>query len=349
MNPPLKQGIKMKRPYVNLNSENIVSELLGALNESLDKFTNLKGVVGIILDGGLSRGYGDFLSEIDVVIYLNQTSFLEYKEGRCPFALGITMIDGYLYDIKLANYQEELKRELDFVEQWDLSYAKILYDPEGKMADYISKKISPPVDISRASGLLWSAYWSYKLAGDIWIHRQDILQGHYVFNSAIKPLISALFIANKEYIPHDKWLVHMSRSLLWKPDDWDALLLGAMNTGDFSLQSLINRQQCMEKLWNEINHKLCVMSNFYNQLDFVQKSNYESLIKLITKEEYTIDEWLSVESLESLNYEPFHSLFQRVGDRIIFNKNRLLSLKPDDMYMWMYQIANEVRKKLCTH
>lgn len=236
------------------------------------------------------------------------------------------MIDGYLYDIKLVNYQEELKRELDFVEQWDLSYAKILYDPEGKMADYISKKISPPVDISRASGLLWSAYWSYKLAGDIWIHRQDVLQGHYVFNSAIKPLISALFIANKEYIPHDKWLVHMSRSLLWKPDDWDALLLGTMNTGALSLQSLINRQQCIEKLWSEINHKLCVMSNFYNQLDFVQKSNYESL-----------------------NYEPFHSLFQRVGDRIIFNKNRLLSLKSDDMYMWMYQIANEVRKKLCTH
>ena len=91
------------------------------------------------------------------------------------------------------------------------------------------------------------------------------------------------------------------------------------------------------------------MSNFYNQLDFVQKSNYESLIKLITKEEYTIDEWLSVESLESLNYEPFHSLFQRVGDKVIFNKSRLLSLKPDDMYIWMYQIANEVRKKLCTH
>lgn len=43
LNPPLKQGIKMKRPYVNLNNENIVSELLGALNESLDKFSNLKG------------------------------------------------------------------------------------------------------------------------------------------------------------------------------------------------------------------------------------------------------------------------------------------------------------------
>ena len=91
-------------------------------------------------------------------------------------------------------------------------------------------------------------------------------------------------------------------------------------------------------------------------LDSLSKSHieickFDSLSERLFEgyEEYTIDEWLSVESLESLNYEPFHSLFQRVGDRIIFNKSRLLSIKPDDMYIWMYQIANEVRKKLCTH
>lgn len=66
-------GITMKRPYVNLNSHNTVNELLAALNETLHKFTALNGVVGVILDGGLSRGYGDYLSEIDVIIYLMRT------------------------------------------------------------------------------------------------------------------------------------------------------------------------------------------------------------------------------------------------------------------------------------
>jgi hypothetical protein len=305
-------------------------------------------VVGVILDGGLSRDYGDHLSEIDIVIYLHEKQFQEYQYGTCPFALGITMIDGYLYDIKLANFEEEIVKEFDSVALWDLSYASMLYDPEGKTAHFINQKLSNPIEISSAGSLLWSAYWNYKIAGNIWIYRKDTVQGHYTLNNAIKPLICALFIANKEYIPHDKWLIHMSRSLPWKPDDWDILLEGAMNTGDFTVKSLIIRQKYIDELWNKISHKLCEMSDFHIGLDFAQKSSYESLIKLIAKDEYTIDEWISVQSLESLNYEPIHSIFQRKGNRIVLNINQLLSLKPKDMYEWMYQIADEARKGLPT-
>lgn len=338
----------MSRPQVKLDSENIIAKLLEALSKSVDQFTKLNGVVGVILDGGLSRGYGDCFSEIDVIIYLDNKSFLDYQNGICPFAIGITMIDGFLYDIKLADFEEELKRDFDSVALWDLSYAQILYDPEGKIAGFIKQKLSPPVDISSAGGLLWNAYWHYKLAGDIWIHRQDVLQGHYVFNRAIKPLISALFIVNKEYIPHDKWLIHMSRSLMWKPHSWDNLLMGAMNTGDGSLRSLIDRQQSIDKLWNSINYKICDMCNFHSDLDFTQKLSYESIAILMSKNEYTLEEWLSFQSLEALNYEPMHSIFQRIGDKVVLNTNRLLSLRPEDMYVWMYKIADELRKDLRT-
>ncbi len=336
----------MKRPYVNLSSENTLQESLKALHKSLHKFIGLNGVVGIILDGGLSRGYSDHLSEIDIIIYVWEKQFLEYKDGICPFALGITMIDSYLYDIKLVNFEQEAQRDFDSIALWDLSYASILYDPESRIADFIKQKLSRPVEISSASSLLWDAYWHYRLAGDIWIHRQDALQGHYVLNNAIKPLLSALFIANKEYIPHDKWLIHMSKSLLWKPNNWDAVLMGIMSTGDYSVRSLINRQQCIDSFWSSINYKLCEMSDFYSELNFVQKCSYESLKKLIAKSEYTIDEWLSVESLESLNYEPIHSIFKKIGNRIILNQDVLLSLKPEDMYIWMYQIVDEARRKL---
>lgn len=336
----------MGRPYIKLDSQNIVHELRNALDNSLYRFTDLPGVVGVLLDGGLSRGYGDHLSEIDLVIYLTEPYYREYHDGKCPFALGISVIDGNLYDIKLADFEEEVRKDYDPIALWDLSYASVLYDPDHKIAGFIQQKLAPSVDISTAGALLWSAYWQYKLAGDIWIYRQDTLQGHYVFNGAIKPLISALFIANKEYIPHDKWLVHMSRSLTWKPDHWDALLMGAMETGDYSVQSLVNRQQNIEQIWNSINHKLCEMSDFYRKLDFTQKAGYESLCKLVAKDEYTVDEWQSVQGLDSLNYEPVHSIFRRIGDKIVLNKTRLLSLKPEDMYIWMYQIADEVRKEV---
>lgn len=338
----------MKRPYVNLNSQNTVQELLSALNKSLNRFTTLNGVVGIILDGGLSRGYGDFLSEIDIIIYLHEKQFLEYTDGNCPFALGISMIDGYLYDIKIVDFEQELKEDYDSVALWDLSYASILYDPKGKIADFIKQKLSKDVDILSASGLLWDSCWHYKLAGNIWIHRQDSLQGHLVFNNAIKPLISALFIANKEYIPHDKWLIHMSKSLLWKPDDWEERLMGAMSTGNYSIQSLVDRQKYIDSLWCEINQKLCEMSDFHRDLDFVQKDSYELLRRLINKREYTIAEWKSVTSLDALNYEPIHSIFKRFGDKIILDENGLLSVKPDDMYVRMYRIADEIRRDIQT-
>jgi len=338
----------MKRPYVNLDSKNTVQEMIDALNNSLDMFTALDGVVGITLNGGLSRGYGDYLSEIDVVIYLHEQQFMEYKNGLYPFALGITMIDGYLYDIKTVIFEQELESDYDSIALWDLSYAKIIYDPQLKIAGFIKQKLSKPINISHAGGLLWSAYWSYKLAGDIWIHRNDTIQGHFTFNNAINPLISALFIANNEYIPHEKWLVHMSKSLLWTPENWNERLKGAMSTGDYSVQSLKDRQNYIDCLWREINHKLCDISEFYSKLDFVQKESYETLNRLVKKSEYTLAEWEAVSNLDSLNYEPIHTIFKRTGDTIMINKEALLSLKPEDMYIWMYEIANAVKKNMLT-
>jgi len=334
----------MERPYVNLKSENTIQKMLKALKKSLNMFTALDGVVGITLNGGLSRDYGDYLSEIDVTIFLHEKQFSDYKNGNYPFALGITMIDGYLYDIKPVSFEQELKKDYESIALWDLSYAKILFDPIGEIADFIKQKLSKPVDILQASGFLWSAYWSYKLAGDIWIHRQDGVQGHFTFNNVINPLISALFIANEEYIPHEKWLVHMSETLAWKPDDWEMRLMGAMNTGNFSIQSLKDRQNYIDALWNDINRKICDLSKFYSELDFTQKQSYETLIKLLRTSEYTIDEWEAVSGLDSLNYEPIHSIFKRIGDKIVLDKGSLLSLKPEDMYVWMYKIAVEARK-----
>ena len=89
--------------------------------------------------------------------------------------MGITVIDGYLYDIKLVNYEDELERSYDSTALWDLSYADILYDPEGKIAEFKSRKLTCTVDIDSDGGLLWEAYWNYRLAGDIWIYRQDTM------------------------------------------------------------------------------------------------------------------------------------------------------------------------------
>ena len=52
------------------------------------------------------------------------------------------MIDGYLYDIKLEDYEAALAREYPMVALWDLSYAQIVYDPQEKLAALGGKAVS---------------------------------------------------------------------------------------------------------------------------------------------------------------------------------------------------------------
>ena len=131
----------MNRPYVKLNSKNIVNELLMALDKEISKIKSIDGILGITLNGGLSRGYADQLSEIDIVIYLHEDQYGEWQRGTSPIPLGIVKLNGYLYDIKVVALESEKKRSWDSVALWDLSYSKILFDPKGQIEELMKDKL----------------------------------------------------------------------------------------------------------------------------------------------------------------------------------------------------------------
>lgn len=70
------------------------------------------------------KRYGDQFSEIDVAIYLHEMPFLDYKNGTYPFTLGIAMIDGYLYDIKVLNFEDVLNKEFGSMPLWASVYCE---------------------------------------------------------------------------------------------------------------------------------------------------------------------------------------------------------------------------------
>ncbi len=335
----------MNRPYVNLSSENIIDDFLAALDKEVERLKLLDGIVGITLNGGLSRGYADHLSEIDIVIYQEKEHFENRQRSVTPLPLGIVKLSGYLYDIKVVDFESEEKRIWDSVSLWDLSYSKILFDPEGKTEQLMNDKLCCTPKVSQAEALLFSAWWYYRLAGDIWIHRGDALQGHYILNKAIVPLIEALFIANGEYIPHEKWIVHMSRSLDWKPQHWEKKLAKALGTGDLSIQNLLDRQAAVESLWKEIDEHLVSKEYPEFKLSSSQRHYYSLLKFLVDKGSVTIKEWEALSDINALNFEPFYSMVRIDNDLIILDKDRLLSLRPEDMYYWMYDIVEYVRNE----
>lgn len=336
--------MKNNRPTVRITKDNCLNELMNALNKNMNRIKEFENIAGIMLDGGMSRGYADYLSEIDVVIFLHDIAFKSYNAKKTPISLGITMIDGYLYDVKTVNYEEELERDYDSTALWDLSYAKIIYDNNGELKTLFEKKLERESEVCQAEGLMFDAWWNYRLAGDIWIHMEDPLQGHYCLNNAVKPLISSLFLANKEYIPHDKWLIHMSRTLEWKPDNYDELLPLILVTGDMSLESLYKRQQSIESLWNSIDIHICKMINFDNGLKLMQKGLYQTLKKIVNEGEFTIEEWNKFSSLSQLNYEPFFSIAEIKDGKVIINKDKMNTISEKEMYYWFFDILKTVRQ-----
>ncbi|ERJ11385.1 hypothetical protein [Haloplasma contractile] len=331
-----------KRPYVKLKSDNKFNEMYQKVRKNLDYFTSLTGVVGITLNGGLSREYSDHLSEVDLTIYLNPKTYMTWNNGFSPITLGITMIKETLYDLKIIDIEAEENRVWNDIDQWDGSYAKIIYDPELRLKELYNDKQKNKNNINQIENLLFSCWWYYRLAGDIWIHRADVLQGHMIFNKAIEVLIKAVFIANEEFIPHEKWLIHMSRTLNWKPKNWEECLNKAMSTGDLSINSLKDRQEIISELWYEVDEY--TREQFFKELPIpmMYKYFYELLKDLIKYERVSIDEWKKKSSLSMLNNDPFHKIVSIQDDTIVLDKEKLLSLRPDDMYSWYYKVVEVV-------
>ncbi len=77
----------MKRPYVQIEAKNKIEALRQHLDDTLPMLKTLPGIVGIILNGGMSRGYADHLSEVDVTLYLDTDSYNVWQKGKAPISL----------------------------------------------------------------------------------------------------------------------------------------------------------------------------------------------------------------------------------------------------------------------
>lgn len=336
----------MSRPYVTVTSPNLLDSILNELHNRLQDFTALDGVCGITLNGGCSRGYADELSEIDLVLYLEAGHYEQWSTGRSPIPLGITKRGEFLYDIKASSLDEELQKPWDSVALWDLSYARILYDPSGQIAKLMRTKLAQQPERLQVEGPMFNCWWHFRLAGDIWLHRGDIVQGHAMMNTAATQLIEALFSANREYVPHAKWLIHLSRTLPWTPAGWEAGLMQIMSTGVFSRESLITRQAAIERYWSEVDAYIISQECPGYPLNIMHKTFYDLLELLLAHETIPLETWTGRMGLSMLSAEPFIRFASVSGDRIIVDKHKFMSIRPGELYAWHSAIVEQLSAAL---
>lgn len=343
MTQPTTPLATIGRPTVQLQTPNHAQALRDHLLTSLPLFQNLPGLVGITLNGGLSRGYGDHLSEIDVTLYLTPETFTRWQTNQSPFAQGITRIDGQLYDIKVVDFAAEQSKPWSSDTLWDASYAEILYDPAQQLATLFAKRLAHRPAPAEAQGHMMSCWWYFQLAGDIWIYRGDVVQGHHLFNQAVVALLKALFIANGEWIPHEKWLFHLSRTLAWTPISWQEQLQAAMSTGDFTLDSLRQRQRVIAALWTAVDTYL-IARNWPDLPVYVMQKSFYTLLQQLNQTGFLSHEaWTAAGGHSFFNLDPFHKIVTVDEQGIHLQRERLLALQPEALYAWHFAVAEAVR------
>ncbi len=332
----------MSRPTVSLAVANRAPELRARLLARLPALQAIPGVLGITLNGGIARGFADALSEIDVTLYLAPGILQAWGSSGSPIPLGISQHAGWTWDVAAFDLATREENGWESDARWDGSYAEVLYDPTGRLQQMLSTQSAPPV-IDGVEGQLFQCWWYYRLAGDIWIARADWLQGHHILNQATAALVRALFAANCELIPHEKWLFHMSRTLAWMPDNWPERLARALSTGSMDANGLRTRQAEIEALWQEIDDH--VRRNFFPNLPVavMQRSFYTLLATLAERGSLTWMEWEGLGGPGVMNMDPFQPLLTIDDEGVRLDRARLAAVEPADMYGWHFAIVEAVR------
>lgn len=338
----------MPRPSVSIHAPNQLHVLRAHLDQKLPQFSAWPGVIGITLNGGLSRGYADHLSEIDVTFFLTPDAYHHWQAGHAPLGTGIQMIDGVLYDLKPLNLEDERARDWEMVTLWDSSYAEILHDPTGAIAALFAEKLATCPTPHDSGGPLFAAWWYFELAGNIWIHRGDPLQGHMMLTQAVVELVKALFLANSEYVPHEKWLIHLSRTLAWTPPDWEGRLTSALCDLAPTVDGLCQRQRLIASLWHDIDRHLIdlCLTGYPPELHFSHQYFYHLLVWLIENSPAHVADWQHRAGLEMLNNAPFNTCVRLEDEQIILDRDRLVNMTASDVYAWHYAIVEAGRKRL---
>ena len=231
----------MSRPKPTIGSHNDHAAFFRQAQVCADRFAAHEGVVGVLLTGGVARGYADHFSEIDLAVYLMSSAFEAWtRSGLAPYAEGDSSLDGWHVDFDYLCYEDELQAEWDHVKRWDRSYAVVLHDQQGWMQKLLARKAilsdEEKQGLTSQHLILFGEYYC-NLVVPSWVHRGDLLAAHHCLNIAFKSLIKAVFLANNELIPFDKWTLNLSYTLAWTPSNWrqrieQALLVREISSSD---------------------------------------------------------------------------------------------------------------------
>jgi predicted nucleotidyltransferase len=244
----------------NLKGRNQIRRFQQVAEKLVAQITTNNGVSGVVIAGGLVRGFADQYSDVDITVFLSKKNrMLRKKIGK----LGsdeqrITHVD---IDLEVHFIEDFRKRKLHEMQKWDFSHIEIVFDPEGKIERLMTDKVRVPQSywvrrvVVYAELLKWYCCPPETRIGTIaqaWVERGDLVSAHYCTDYSLDLIIKVLFALNKEFLPPPKWRIFYSHNLKWLPKRYGQLLKEIMLVHELSLSELERRLNALKELWRGI-------------------------------------------------------------------------------------------------
>ena len=318
----------MRRPKPTVRSSNNHAAFFRQAQVFAKRFAACEEVIGVLLTGGVARGYADRFSEIDLAVYLTRSAFKEWtRSGLAPYAEGDSCLDGWHVDFDYLCYEDELDAEWDHVKRWDRSYSVVLHDPQGWLQEMLARKagfIDEEKQSLTSRHLILFGEYCCKAVVPSWLHRGDLLAAHHCLNTALDSLIRILFLANDELIPFDKWTLNLSYTLAWTPSDWQRRVEQALSVREFSQKDVERRCTLIRDLLAECRAKL--LGPKQEGLGVIEARKLEMLRAVRERGAMPTSEFDRCFGLRQAIQSPlFHLLRRETGcdeERLVFDEGR---------------------------
>jgi len=207
-----------------LKGRNRHEEHLDVAKSVVRRIAREPAVEGIVLLGGLTRGFADEYSDVDIVVIIQRR---DARLKRRLEAIGRSAgVDASVeMDMEVHSIRDFTKLERTDWRRWEYGLAETVFDRRGVVGRVISQLVTVPEDywvdriVESWTYLQWygcPAEGSKSIA-EIWVERDDPVSAHCCLNYSMDLLMDLLFALNREFVPPPKWRSFCMRSLRWKP------------------------------------------------------------------------------------------------------------------------------------
>ncbi len=322
-----------------MKTRNILKEVEKDIKPFLIKLRKQSFVIGIVLLGGVGeRKFIDNFSDIDLAVFTLRKNALKFP---LPFEF-YYKINRRLMEF---NIHPQILEKEEKIDSWDeskieaYSRGKIFYDPTGRIRKLIKKKTQ--FDSGRAfNRLVWIVQqyqWRAQIHSLRSYKRGYPESAHNLLNQCSEILLEAIYLLNKRYLPHKKWiLVYLDE--MGKP--WNQLrkdFKKAMIIKNYKLSDIKRRLKILNKIYKIIFTKILKQYKHFPKNPY--EYYYQSFLQL--NKQTKIDKLL-IKFGKGINKKNFDKLKGFLCFNLIDTREKLYKTLPFNSGIKKYE--NVIRK-----